>query len=315
VGTLGGIALIVGIVAIAGVIAYIGDRVGHQVGRKRLTLFNLRPKYTSTIVAVGTGMMIALAVTTVVLLSSNYARAAFFHLDEINNKVNQLQAQADSANKQLRESNIVINRGDLLYDQFLMIEPRTSEAEKLKSVSAFFDAVVQSLDRRYVPLGLKPYPFKSNDADVRKKLQDDLLDDERVQGFLLQGPVIVLSIADQNLFVNDPIHFGFQPYLDHQIFRAHQPIARLEVDGGSQFVPRIAYTQLSGAVQDAAIGLGMPGPFARALTTLDEQQVETTSRAIRTGHGRYYLVVQAAIDVYPHTGGIPVEFVLSRTPK
>jgi hypothetical protein len=39
------------------------------------------------------------------------------------------------------------------------------------------------------------------------------------------------------------------------------------------------------------------------------------AETIRTGRGRYYVVVRAAIDVYPHTGGIPVEFDLSRSPK
>ena len=43
-GTVGGIAIVIGLTLIAGLIAYIGDRVGHQVGRKRLTLFGLRPK-------------------------------------------------------------------------------------------------------------------------------------------------------------------------------------------------------------------------------------------------------------------------------
>ncbi|HMD02671.1 MAG TPA: DUF3084 domain-containing protein, partial [Candidatus Baltobacteraceae bacterium] len=59
-GAFGGSALILAIVLIAGSIAYVGDRVGHYVGRRRLSLFGLRPKYTSTIVAVGTGMVIAL---------------------------------------------------------------------------------------------------------------------------------------------------------------------------------------------------------------------------------------------------------------
>src|ERR1700682_3794497 len=112
-GTLGGLVLIVAIILIAGVIAYLGDRVGHQIGRKRMTLFNLRPKYTSTIVAVGTGVATPVAVTVLALAFSAYARAAFFHLDEINNRVNQLQAQADTLNRHVRESNVVLNRGDL----------------------------------------------------------------------------------------------------------------------------------------------------------------------------------------------------------
>ncbi|MBC5809567.1 MAG: DUF3084 domain-containing protein [Candidatus Eremiobacteraeota bacterium] len=313
-GTLGGTVLIVAFTLVAGAIAYIGDRVGHQIGRKRLTLFNLRPKYTSTIIAVATGMAIALLVTASSLLFSQYARAAFFHLDEINNRVNQLQAEADSLNKRVRESNVVVNRGDLLYEQYLPLESSQARADRLKRLAAFFDAVVLSLNRRYVPLGLKPVALKSSDPAVRRQF-DALLTDQRVQGFLLTGPVIVIAIADQNLFVNDPIHFGLQPYADRRIFAAHVPIASIEVDGGTKVVPQIAYAQLSTAVQDAAITAGMPSPFARPLPALSTSEVETTRRQIRDGRGRFYIVARTPIDVYPHTGGIPVSFELSRTPR
>ena len=77
---MGGLLVVIIIIVMAGAIAYVGDRVGHQVGRKRLTLFGLRPKYTSTIVAVGTGMLIALIVTLGALAASSYVRTAFFRL-------------------------------------------------------------------------------------------------------------------------------------------------------------------------------------------------------------------------------------------
>ena len=161
---------------------------------------------------------------------------------------------------------------------------------------------------------MKPYPLKSDDPEVRKKLLD-LLHDQRVEGFLLQGPMIVLAIADQNLFVNDPIHFGFEPYPDRLIFHAHQVIASYEVDGGSQVQPFVLYAQLSSGVQDVAIAQGMPGAFARALPALSETQMRDISETIRTGKGRFYVVVRAAGDIYPHTGGIPVDFALSRSLK
>jgi hypothetical protein len=313
-GTLGGLALILAIVAVAGGIAYIGDRVGHQVGRKRMTLFGLRPKYTSTIVAVGTGMGIALAVTVIVLLASQYARAAFFHLSEINDRVNELQAQADALDKRAHETNVVINRGSLLDNRYLVIEPTMSQSERMRALSSFFDTVVASLNRRYVPT-LKPYKERSTDPATEQKLEA-VLADQKVQGFLLRGPVLLLAVADQNLFVNDPIHFTFTAYADQLIFRAHHPIASVEIDGGTTISPNIAYAQLINAVSDAAIGQGMPWPFAQAVfPQLTEAEVEETRRTVREGRGRYFLVARAATDIYPHTGGVPLEFELSRNPQ
>jgi hypothetical protein len=313
-GTLGGIAIVIAITLIAGLIAYIGDRVGHQVGRKRMTLFGLRPKYTSTLVAVATGMTIALVAEIVTLATSPYARAALVSLNDINNRVNELQAQADTLEKQAKEQNIVVNRGDLMYDQFLIITPQMLPLERSKLFDNFFEAVVASVNRRFVPQGLKAFKGKSDDPEIAKKI-DQILSDARVQGFLLNGPVLVVAIADENLFPNDPIHFTFAPYADQVIFRRDQPIASVEIDGGTAISPNVAYGQLASAIADEAIGAGMPSYFANAIPSLSLTQIQTTQRAIKTGRGRFYIVAHAAIDVYPHTGGIPVTFELSRKPK
>ena len=79
-----GIGIVLFIALVAGGIAYVGDRVGHQVGRKRLTLFGIRPRYTSTIIAVGTGMIIALVVTLAAIIASQQVKTAFFRLNSIN---------------------------------------------------------------------------------------------------------------------------------------------------------------------------------------------------------------------------------------
>jgi hypothetical protein len=313
-GIAGGIAIVIAITLIAGLIAYIGDRVGHQVGRKRMTLFGLRPKYTSTIVAVGTGMTIALIAEIVTLSTSPYARAAFFHLSEINNRVNELQAQADALEIQVRKQNIVVNRGELMYDQFLILTPQQMPADRTRLFDAFFTAIVDSVNRRFVPQHLKPFEGKLSDPDIAEKI-NKVLTDQRVQGFLLRGPVLMVAIADENLFPNDPIHFTFAPYADQVIFRKQQPIASVEVDGGTAISPNIAYGQLTSAIAEEAIAAGMPAYFANAIPSLSLAEVQTTEREIKAGRGRFYIVAHAATDVYPHTGGIPVTFELARTPK
>jgi hypothetical protein len=313
-GTLGGIAIIIAITLIAGLIAYIGDRVGHQVGRKRMTLFGLRPKYTSTIVAVGTGMTIALIAEIVTLSSSPYARTAFFELSDINNRVNELQAQADALEAQVRNHNVVVNRGQLMYDQFLVLTPSQSPGERKRLFDAFFEAIVDSANRRFVPAHLKPFEGKIGDPEIARKI-DIVLTDPRVQTFLISGPVLMVAIADENLFPNDTITFTFAPYADALIFRKNQPLASVEVDGGTSISPNIAYGQLASAISEEAIADGMPSYFANAIPSLSLSDVQSTERDIKAGRGRFYLVARAASDVYPHTGGIPVTFELGRKPK
>ncbi|HTV72610.1 MAG TPA: DUF3084 domain-containing protein [Candidatus Acidoferrales bacterium] len=310
-GYVGGVALIIGLTVLAGIIAYLGDRVGHQVGRRRLTLFGLRPKYTSTIVAVATGMFIAFAVMAIALAASKYARAAFFHLDEINDRVNQLQAEADALDKRVHETNVVVNRGSLMFPSFLLLRPTQTPVERLDDLSAFFDAVVQSVNRDYVPRGLRPFKGKASDPENQRKLAS-LLSDESTQSFLLQGPVLVVAVADENLFLNDPISFSFTQYADKKIFSMGQRIASVEVQGGTQINPTAALSLLVGAVSDAAVSQGMPVWYAEPTPILSESQVARIVQEIRDGHGRYQIVGSAAQDIYPHVGGLPIRISLTQ---
>jgi len=107
-----GIGFIVLIAALAGGIAYVGDRVGHQVGRKRLTLFGIRPRYTSTIVAIGTGVIIALIVTIGAIFASNEVKLAFFQMRTISDQIAQLKAQAAEANRKINDTQVVLPLGE-----------------------------------------------------------------------------------------------------------------------------------------------------------------------------------------------------------
>ena len=53
-----GISLITVLVITGGIIAFIGDRLGTKIGKKRLSIFGLRPRHTSIIITIFTGIVI-----------------------------------------------------------------------------------------------------------------------------------------------------------------------------------------------------------------------------------------------------------------
>ncbi len=80
---LSGLAIVFLLIVISGLIAYIGDYVGRKVGKRRVSIFKLRPKYTSIIITIITGILIV-SVTLAILFSfSEYARTSFFGLQKI----------------------------------------------------------------------------------------------------------------------------------------------------------------------------------------------------------------------------------------
>lgn len=78
-----GIWLVLALVLMGGAIAYLGDKVGMLVGRKRLTLFGLRPKHSSIVVTVVTGTLIAGVSLSMLAFTSNDVRTALFNMKEI----------------------------------------------------------------------------------------------------------------------------------------------------------------------------------------------------------------------------------------
>ncbi len=77
------ILFVIVLVAAGGFIAWLGDRLGTRVGKKRLSIFGLRPRHTAMLVTIGSGVGIA-AVTVIILVSYDYTvRRALLHGQEI----------------------------------------------------------------------------------------------------------------------------------------------------------------------------------------------------------------------------------------
>ena len=88
------------LVITGGAIAFIGDRLGTKIGKKRLSIFGLRPRHTSIIITIFTGIVITTLTFGVMAAASENVRTALFGLEELNRtmqetKNNLLHTQAD----------------------------------------------------------------------------------------------------------------------------------------------------------------------------------------------------------------------------
>ncbi|HEY0394038.1 MAG TPA: DUF3084 domain-containing protein [Candidatus Elarobacter sp.] len=308
---LSGIALVLGIAIVAGLIAYIGDRVGHQVGRKRLTMFGLRPKYTSTIVAVATGMLIALSVTMAALIASQQVRVAFFRLGQINARINELQAQAIKMQAdidQTRGATFALPIGYPIANIGLTTRPSQTDAVVMAQLSTFFDQTVQQANAQFArpPYELKPYRHKASEPEIQSALRQEL---KKVRDTVpADSAVLFLPLVAQNLFHGDVISFRLQPYVDNRVIENGEVLAALDVQGG-QTVNYIALQQLIAAAGVEARRRGMPSVFAlNAQPANNPQEVLSELSRLR---GKYRLVAKAGADLYPHSGGVLISFALA----
>ena len=94
-----GIWLVLVLVLMGGGIAYLGDKIGMLVGRRRLTLFGLRPKHSSVIVTVMTGTLIAGTSLSILAVASHDVRTALFHMKEIQESLETTQTLCSPARR------------------------------------------------------------------------------------------------------------------------------------------------------------------------------------------------------------------------
>ncbi len=141
-----GILFIVLLMLVGGVAAYWGDRVGMLVGRRRLSVFGLRPKHTSQVIAIGTGVLIVLFTLSTLLVISNSVRQALFGMDELQNKVVHLSAEVTAYE---RERLDLEGRNELLRERAEQLELETrgleQEASELRSERATLQSEVETL--------------------------------------------------------------------------------------------------------------------------------------------------------------------------
>lgn len=305
-----GLLVVLIIIVMAGAIAYVGDRVGHQVGRKRLTLFGLRPKYTSTIVAVGTGMLIALIVTLGALAASSYVRTAFFRLSSLSTRINELQAQALAQEKDLQTTRggiLRVPKATLIANTAWSFDLSKSDAEQLDEFGHFFDEVVRIANQQLTTpaVGLKRYPHKSSEPAIRAELLQQMrLTRESTPDQHAQ--ILFLPLASQNLFRGEVISFSFASYEDKRLATAGETLASLDVAGGS---PNVDIGTLVGRAGQALAARGYPSSFLYP-PLINSTQVQAVTSQLPRLRGRYRLIAKTPIDLYPHSGQLQIDVEL-----
>ena len=96
-----GVALILVIVLTGGLIAFLGDRIGTRVGKRRMTLWGLRPRYTSIIITILTGILIAGSTIGVLTITSYDVRTALFGMEALKKQARELAVEVESRTKAL----------------------------------------------------------------------------------------------------------------------------------------------------------------------------------------------------------------------
>ena len=87
-----GIRLMFLLAVMGGLIAYIADKLGSKIGKKKLSVFGLRPHDTSVLLTVLSGVLISLFSVGILAVSSESARTALFGMEKLQKELSRLTA-------------------------------------------------------------------------------------------------------------------------------------------------------------------------------------------------------------------------------
>jgi uncharacterized protein (DUF3084 family) len=92
-----GLVLVVAMLVLGGVIATVGDRLGTRVGKARLSLFNMRPRQTATLITILTGIIISASTFGLLFAVSDQLRTGVFELENIQDNLKEAREELQSA--------------------------------------------------------------------------------------------------------------------------------------------------------------------------------------------------------------------------
>lgn len=104
-----GIRLIIIMAIVGGLIAYLADKMGSKIGKKRMSVFGLRPKHTSILLTVLGGTIIAVLTIGVMAIASQSARTALFGMEKIQQELLLLNKEKADTNAALEQAKGKVN--------------------------------------------------------------------------------------------------------------------------------------------------------------------------------------------------------------
>jgi uncharacterized protein (DUF3084 family) len=222
-----GALLIPLLIAVSGAIALAGNAVGRSIGRRRLSLFGLRPRITAQIITVITGILITVTTLVAVLALSREARVALFRLNEVLRETRRLENEIKVQEDRLRQLALgdiaYLNNQEVVRD---VIDGRAAAA----TVRQRLNVLVERGEELARDAGI------GADASGNAfTLVPPNLTWEAVVGLITQreAETVVRLVASQNTLRGEPLPVYVQMFDNRLVYRRGAVLASGRVDGGA----------------------------------------------------------------------------------
>ncbi|MBD2039728.1 DUF3084 domain-containing protein [Microcoleus sp. FACHB-672] len=196
-----GYILIVAILLLGGVLATAGDRIGTKVGKARLSLFNLRPKKTATLVTIVTGVTISASTLGILFATSEPLRKGIFEYDKIQKNIRRTRKDLEKANIEKTKVEAELSKSQA---------QQSAAQQRLNATNWSLQAALGKLDEAADELAAKEEQLKSSQNQLSQTIaQKEALKEEikkrqaERQALLDQLEQGKVQIAQQNQRIDE----------------------------------------------------------------------------------------------------------------
>lgn len=297
-----GVILIAVLVLTGGIIAFIGDRLGTKIGKKRLSIFGLRPKHTSTLVTILTGILITTITLGIMSVISRDVRTALFGMEQLNKDLQTSrenlyfvsksldQAQSELQNSQIEIESLQSEQRELQSKNSALAEENldlTTKNSSLATENADLMEVNSSLTERNSQLAEENSSLTTENSNLA--LENSSLTDRNSE----------LTDANANLeSQKQSLQEGLITMRAGDIaFRAGEIIASGTIQGGAS--ESEVTDKIESMAQDLPVWIYQP-ELDEATKIVAAAQDEVVVRLIAAGNMIRGEPVRAELELYPN---------------
>lgn len=203
--------LVFTLILISGLIAFVGDWIGLKIGKKRVTIFGLRPHYTAIVITIISGMLIVIITVSILAISSNDVRTALFGMEQLKEKLSNLARQVElnntqlsSTKEELKKKTTELQEMEEKYQALSEdIKNKTSQLEELSKIREGLIEEKDKLDKEVEELNAAIKALYSGIAWIREG-EVIFESDEQIALAIIQGQRPVEEIKEELIrFLNE----------------------------------------------------------------------------------------------------------------
>jgi len=299
-----GAVLILSLIVTGGVIAFIGDRLGTKIGKKRLSIFGLRPRHTSIIVTIFTGAFITTMTFAVLAATSENVRTALFGMEELKREMKERSEALSNTTELLKAAELeqeATNESlNKTKDEMTALkkeqETLLAESEKLKEGNEKLLAINEALKAETEELAANNERIAKENSELTEKNESLVKSNTALEkrADALQTGLITMREGDIIIRANEVLASG--------VIKGGRSKAEVEADFAA--LANLASRNISARyginVSDSDIWI-YPPEYEAAVNEIVKSKTDSVVRILAAGNLLRGEAVRTSLEVYPNS--------------